>query len=305
MFNGAVRYAAEELPDDGDLATARTIEVMRGFARADSRDARVRRIARELRRECGNSDLCFADRTHRHVRSRVRFERDSEIAKHLAGVDAEGAEVLIRPADLLSMPRPTGDCDDFSMLAGSILDAGGVPHSFVTVAADRRDPSRFSHVYIAAQTERGRFPIDASHGRTPGWEVRNVFGKRKEWGLSPLNLPMISLGECDADSGLCDAKFTATGYGRASASWWEKLIDGGLNIATRRYGHAPEGTYIQDRDGVYSRGNVPMGVPLGANIPGAAASAAAAFGNIGMGTIALMGVAIIGVALAVSGGGRK
>jgi len=48
----------------------------------------------------------------------------------------ELAEVLIRPVDLLAMRTPSGDCDDFSMLAAAMLRALGIRASFKTAAAD-------------------------------------------------------------------------------------------------------------------------------------------------------------------------
>lgn len=301
MFRGPVRYQPEELPDDGDAATQRTIERMGEFASADARDSRIRSIAQELRRECRGSRACIAEATHGFVRGRVRFRRDSDIASHLPGVDAAGAEVLIRPVDLLAMPQPMGDCDDFSMLASSILQSAGVPHSFVTVAADRRDPSRYSHVYLAADTERGRMPVDASHGRRPDWEVANLFDKRREWRMSPLTLPVISLGECDSSSGLCDPKFSTTVVDRGM-TWWEKLLDVGANIAEKRYGVPPLGTQvIREADGSYRYSRGATIESASESVARAGANVATAFGNIGMGTIALVGLAVIAVALAVGG----
>ena len=51
------------------------------------------------------------------------------------------------------MPAPAGDCDDFSMLTAALLEASGIPWEFVTVAADRDSPGRFSHVYVRALVE--------------------------------------------------------------------------------------------------------------------------------------------------------
>lgn len=62
-------------------------------------------------------------------------------------------ELLLSPELLLAMPQPAGDCDDFSTLTAALLTAAGIPWEFVTVAADRSEPQRFSHVYLRAHVE--------------------------------------------------------------------------------------------------------------------------------------------------------
>ena len=74
-----------------------------------------------------------------------------------------------------------GDCDDFSMYLAALLTANGIACSFITVAADGHAPDQYSHVYVVAYPDGERVACDASHGKYPGWEVPNAFGKIREW----------------------------------------------------------------------------------------------------------------------------
>jgi hypothetical protein len=98
-----------------------------------------------------------------------------------------GAERLIRPAILASMPRPWPaevDCDELAMHVASMLLALGVPCQFVTVSTDPQDPMRFNHVYVQAIREDGtKVPLDL-YGPELGWEPQWI--RRKEW---PIMLP--------------------------------------------------------------------------------------------------------------------
>jgi hypothetical protein len=59
------------------------------------------------------------------------------------------------------------------MLASAMLATAAlnVPVVIATVAADPRDPGRWSHVFPCAILPSGVLPIDASHGVGPGWMV--------------------------------------------------------------------------------------------------------------------------------------
>jgi hypothetical protein len=73
----------------------------------------------------------------------------------------------------------------YAMLTSCLLSLGGVPNMFVTLAADRRDPSRWSHVYCVAILEDGSFlPCDtaAAAQRSElglGWEATGY--RRANW----------------------------------------------------------------------------------------------------------------------------
>lgn len=81
-------------------------------------------------------------------------------------------QLLIRPDALLKMAQPKGDCAVFTTLICAMLDCAGLPWEICTVAVDPRQPGIYSHVYPRVILSDGRrIPLDASHGKWPGWEV--------------------------------------------------------------------------------------------------------------------------------------
>lgn len=94
-----------------------------------------------------------------------------------------GKELLLSPSFLLSMPKPTGDCDDYSTLIATFLKLMGFQRvGFRTIAADPFDPNCFTHVYVVVQLSNGHFyTLDASHGAYPGWESEVIFKKHDWW----------------------------------------------------------------------------------------------------------------------------
>lgn len=171
---------ADTVPDGGDGQTAAVIRLMTEYAVQDSRSAAVQDAVREA--QVAYPGLSPEEQIFYYVRGRVRFVEDEVTALPLQTWYQEPiVEALIRPADLLAQrPVAQGDCDDFSMLVAAMLLAQGIPCSYVTVAADPRDPGQFSHVYVASYRNGKRVPIDASHGEYPGWEARSPY-RRTEW----------------------------------------------------------------------------------------------------------------------------
>lgn len=253
----AVNLTLAALPDDPDGQTAATIERMRELARADARDPRIEGIADRLPFSSAR-DYCAA--VYEHVRRRIRFVRDSAIAPDVGG-RGDLIEILIRPVDLVAMPDAFGDCDDYSMLAASLLLARGIPCSYCTVAADVGDCSRYSHVYVVAHLEGGDVPIDASHGPHFGWEAPSVCGKRRLWRIDRVSLGNVwELPNIKPDG---TPLFTAQGVAKAPSPIWD-VVKQGLDIVGRRYG-TPENTYIRQADNsIIARGSktmTPTGTP--------------------------------------------
>jgi transglutaminase-like putative cysteine protease len=191
-FGEQVRYAYTLTSDDPAEQVADTIALMRRYVLEDSASPLL--IAESVRAVAGAASQPDAARNIFHyVRRLIRFVTDEHT---LAGIpqvpqSVPLIEALIRPVDMARMCasgscRRSGDCDDFAMFTAALLRAAGIPSSFVTVAADPGDPSRFSHVYVAAYPDGERLPLDASHGEYPGWEV--VFGKRQEWPIDGLGV---------------------------------------------------------------------------------------------------------------------
>ena len=108
------------------------------------------------------------------LKRNVRFVSDETQLQATMG-RGEELELLIAPSVLVRADAKAGDCDDFTMLACAMLSCLGVPSLIKTFKCDRSEPWRWSHVCAAAVLEDGSiFPLDASHGDYPGWEVPAV-----------------------------------------------------------------------------------------------------------------------------------
>ena len=223
---GAARYEVTPRPKTDEAATAQTVAAMYRLMRADATRPVVLRAATEATRgAAGQAKEAAA--IWRWVKSRVRFREDAEAARPLAGlIDPDQAEVLIRPADLLTMPSPAGDCDCHAMLNGALLLSRGIEPELVTIAADPDYPDTYSHVYARARLAGGPLAMDTSHGQAPGWEAPAA-GKSRTWRTTEMS----ALGAID----------------------WSKLLTTGVEatakIATARYGQPPVGTYSQSAAG--------------------------------------------------------
>ena len=177
-FGEAVNYRAIPLSSDPDTQVAQMIGHMRLAAIEDSGSEPIQRDAANL--QSGSGDHCSD--TFWFNKGRVGFQRDEQTADPFADhFDDDVVEVMIRPRDLANMRQPKEDCDGFATYAASQLRALGVPCNFVTIAADGREPNRYSHVYLACYPNGQRVALDISHGAYPGWEAPNMFGRKKEW----------------------------------------------------------------------------------------------------------------------------
>ena len=238
LFGAApVRAQLALQPADDELRTAHTVGLMARYAREDSRHPLIRRAAleaiRDLRQRNPRQE---AGRVWRWIRDRVQFIEDRDIAA-LAGIrDADETEVLIRPVDLVTMPEPSGDCDDYSMLTASMLRALGIPSAFRAIAADASQPDTYSHVYVVAFIDGQELVLDASHGPRPGWEAPAA-GKVRTWRID----------EMDNGLGLLDPTTPA----------WQRWVDVGVNaaanIATTRFAQPPAGTFVSGPQGTFYR----------------------------------------------------
>jgi hypothetical protein len=147
----------------------------------DSRSPAIRRIAADL--QANGSGDPVAD-TFWWIKDRVGFRQDAQLAAPIRPfLDGDVVEVLIRPRDLAQMGRPLEDCDGFASFGPAILLAQGIHCNPVTVAADAREPGRFSHVYAACYPDGRRVSLDASHGPYPGWDSIDTgqVTRVKEW----------------------------------------------------------------------------------------------------------------------------
>jgi hypothetical protein len=195
-----VTYEAFPLSDDPDTQVAQTIHRMARHVREDAQSAPILNEAAAI--QASGSGDPIAD-TFWHVKHRVGFRQDEQLAAPVWRGDGDPVdggqvvEVLIRPRDLAQMSNPLEDCDGFASYAPALLRAQGVDCKFVTVAADRRDPSRFSHVYAACTdpSTSQRVSLDASHGPYPGWECLSAgpVWRLKEWDIDAVDWGQLVL----------------------------------------------------------------------------------------------------------------
>lgn len=172
-----IRLAVADSSSDDDTAVQQTLEQMARIIQRSACHPVVQSAAAAIAAQLppGSTRAQIAEAVWAYVRSRVSFVPDARIIP--------GArEVLIEPPLLLSMIRPAGDCDDFTMSVAAILSALGVPVRPMAIAANPAEPEMFSHVYATAVLEDSTplpivFPVDASHGPYAGWEAPVHFRK--------------------------------------------------------------------------------------------------------------------------------
>ena len=181
-------YTATAVSDDPDQQVEEVIGMMRGYVEQDYRAPEVAEQAHQAMARAGGADPVEA--VFHHIKGQLSFLRDETAALPMQpNHDIPIVEVLIRPIDMATMCasgqcRRAGDCDDYTMYAAALLMNLGVDVSFITLAADAADPTRYSHVYLAAYPDgRGgrRVAVDVSHGPYAGWEAPDQWGKRREW----------------------------------------------------------------------------------------------------------------------------
>lgn len=154
---------------DGDAGIAQTVSVMHGLIDRGAVDPGVREQALSIVRMAGS-----APRDSRSeiaaifawVKSHMRFQKD-----------VSGGEYLCS-ADYL-LQTLAGDCDDYVILTGALLKSLGIPVRIVTIAADREEPARMSHVYMEALAKGEWTPLDGTQANSfPGWQPPRYFRKR-------------------------------------------------------------------------------------------------------------------------------
>ena len=285
-FAGVINITVEPLSADPDTAVAQTIARMAQYVKADQLSEILRSIARPIL-DSSDSEQTAARACFEWIKAHVVFKKDSDTARPVLSSPLT-REVLIRPVDLVRMPRPAGDCDCQSMLMAALLGACGISSCFVTVAADFTQPGVYSHVYVRALFSDGSsMPLDASHGYYAGWEVDNFLGKRRDWSIDSMFISGASLGDLGdtltlPDGSVVDMSTTAntdvvgsidTGTSDSSIDWNSILQDtvtGGLKILNTVFAvpNLPSGSYmVKQRDGsVVMANNVPGAVP--GTVPG-------------------------------------
>jgi hypothetical protein len=111
--------------------------------------------------------------------------------------DTYQVEVLHSAPRLLELRA--GDCDDFSILLGSLLEAIGHPVRIVLTGPNPRRPSLFSHVYVEASCNGRWIALDATMPHPMGWAPRTWVKKivdihRRASNMQPSEAALRGLG---------------------------------------------------------------------------------------------------------------
>ncbi len=214
---------------DTDTATRQTVVKMCELIRDSARDRLLQKIAADIKRTlAGNSSDsgALAWGVFWWVKHHVKFRSDeATLALHLGERDQQ--DLLISPAVLVRMDKPSEDCDGFSMLTAALLAILNVPVVIATVAVDPSDTSRWSHVFVCAIVNGRVMPLDTSHGTAPGWMVpKSRISRWQTWTLDgrPADVPIPTY------HGLHGYR---TGLGWRS---WEPMVP----LLPRRSGYIPE-----------------------------------------------------------------
>jgi transglutaminase-like putative cysteine protease len=176
----SVNYEVQEVSEDPELQVGQVIAIMNGYVVEDSGTPEVMEQAQQAVATNPGDPLSAI---FQHVKRQMRFVQDEHLTGPVAPFYKDRfVEGLVRPVDVAVHPDLRfGDCDDHAMYTAALLRACQIPCSFVTVAADERDPSQFTHVYVAAYPQSGeRVAMDTSHGKSAGWEHPGAY-RIEEW----------------------------------------------------------------------------------------------------------------------------
>lgn len=115
------------------------------------------------------------------IKNHVRFVEDETILGSRLGYQDVNQELLISPPVILGMAQPQGDCDCHCLLCLTLCRLAGVSGGLVTVALERDEPERWSHVYCFVKVDGRMIYLDCSHGKWPGWETNRTTYKKAYW----------------------------------------------------------------------------------------------------------------------------
>lgn len=131
-------YQKHHVPT-GDAGTKETVRHIAREIQAGTRSPKVRLMALSAIKGCKPKDkMCELKAIFGFLKRNFIFRNDP------VGVE------LIHTADKLT-ELMTGDCDDATILAGSMLRSVGLPVRIVVIAHRASAPRAFSHIYLQAQ----------------------------------------------------------------------------------------------------------------------------------------------------------
>src|SRR5271166_5916875 len=176
---------------DPDTATQQTVELMAALIQRSANDPVLKRCVATALKQYSRGGPVWALRGIDPFQAGAQLRRQAaceaiwwyckhqvKFVHHSKQIDVwlgerDQLQLLIEPAVLVRFPfRMEGDCAIFTMLISAMLECLGIPYEIVTAAVNPQEPSIFSHVWPRSILPDGsRMPLDASHGKFPGWSV--------------------------------------------------------------------------------------------------------------------------------------
>ena len=145
----------------GDAGTFKTVAAMADMIRKGSRHPAVRSLAVSIVYPY-KSDLEKAEKLFSYVQRNVNYVRDSALTEMVHSAQYQVSAYH-------SNGFYHGDCDDHTVLLGSMLLSVGYPVRIVVIRVGRT-PGPFNHVYLEALVGTRWIPMDATKKDSPmGW----------------------------------------------------------------------------------------------------------------------------------------
>lgn len=146
----------------GVAGTDATVKIMRQMIDDGRRDIGLRKLAESIIRSNGIPPYQYIrelSAIHSWVQNRIRYTKDP--------VDVEYIQT---PAQ--TVLSGVGDCDDFTVLLGSLAESIGHPVDIKVVS--RSAGREFHHVYPVARVDGREFGLDASMPFAPGTQASGI-----------------------------------------------------------------------------------------------------------------------------------
>lgn len=144
---------------DGRAGIAATLAAMCELSRSYRIDPLIRKTAGELVAGFPGKDF------YSEIRSLFYFVRDQ--IRYMRDID--GVETLQTP--VVTLENRWGDCDDKSLLLGTLLLSIGHPVRFKAVGIDGGD---FEHVYVETKLGSRWIALDSTEENDMGWEPPGI-----------------------------------------------------------------------------------------------------------------------------------
>lgn len=143
----------------GKAGTLQTAGIIARLIRSGAKDFAVRQHAIQifrLARVPAKDRLGEVRALFEWVKQNVRYTRD-----------IFRVELLHTARRMLELRA--GDCDDMTILLGSMLLSTGHPVRLALVGFRRNKPHSYSHIYLETHVRGKWIPLDATVHRPPGW----------------------------------------------------------------------------------------------------------------------------------------